>query len=86
MPSWNYIFRLSVPEFSLIINYIELNKETMSRDSVVGIASGYGLDDRGVGFRVPVGSRILSSRRCPDRLWGPPNLISDGYWGLSPRG
>jgi hypothetical protein len=26
-----------------------------SRDSVVGIATGYGLDDRGVGVRVPVG-------------------------------
>jgi hypothetical protein len=29
---------------------------------VVGIASGYGLDDRGVGVRVPVGSRILFSK------------------------
>jgi hypothetical protein len=28
------------------------------RDSAVGIATGYGLEDRGVGFRVPVGSRI----------------------------
>jgi hypothetical protein len=26
-----------------------------SRDRVVGIATGYGLDDRGVGVRVPVG-------------------------------
>jgi hypothetical protein len=26
-----------------------------SRESAVGIATGYGLDDRGVGFRVPVG-------------------------------
>jgi hypothetical protein len=34
-----------------------------SRDSAVGIATGYGLNDRGVGVRVPVGSRIFSSRR-----------------------
>jgi hypothetical protein len=34
-----------------------------SRDSVVGIATGYGLDDRGVGVRVPVGSRVFSSLR-----------------------
>jgi hypothetical protein len=34
-----------------------------SRDSVVGIATGYGLDDRGVGVRVPVGSRIFSTFR-----------------------
>jgi hypothetical protein len=27
----------------------------MSRDSVVGIATGYGLNDRGFGVRVPVG-------------------------------
>jgi hypothetical protein len=45
------------------------NMET-SRDTVVGIATGYGLDDRGVGVRVPVGSRIFSSPRRPDRLWG----------------
>jgi hypothetical protein len=53
---------------------------TRSRDSVVGIATGYRLDDRGVGIRVPVGSRILSSPR-PDKLWGPPSLLPNGYWG-----
>jgi hypothetical protein len=30
-----------------------------SRDSVVGIATGYGLDGRGVRVRVPVGSTIF---------------------------
>jgi hypothetical protein len=29
-----------------------------SRDSAVGTATGYGLDDRGVGVRVPVGSML----------------------------
>jgi hypothetical protein len=35
-----------------------------SRDSAVGIATGYGLDGRGVRVRVPVGARIffMSSR------------------------
>jgi hypothetical protein len=55
-----------------------------SRDSVVGIATGYGLDDQEVGVRVTVGSRIFSSPRRPDRLWGTPNLLSNGYWGSSP--
>jgi hypothetical protein len=32
-----------------------------SRDSAVGIATGYGLDDQGVGVRVPVGPRFFSS-------------------------
>jgi hypothetical protein len=45
----------------------------MSWDSVVGIATGYGLGDRGVGVRDPVGSRIFSSPCRPDQLWGPPN-------------
>jgi hypothetical protein len=52
-----------------------------SRDNSVGIATGYGLDDRGVGVRVPVESSIFSSPSHPDRLWGPPN----GYMGLFPR-
>jgi hypothetical protein len=49
-----------------------------SRDSAVGIATGYGLDDRGVGVRVPVGSIILFSPRRPNRLWGLPSLLSNG--------
>jgi hypothetical protein len=30
----------------------------MRRDSAVGIATSYGLDDRGVGVRVPLGSEV----------------------------
>jgi hypothetical protein len=43
---------------------------TGSRDNVVGIATSYGFDDRGVRVRVPVVSRIFSSPRRPDRLSG----------------
>jgi hypothetical protein len=53
----------------------------MSLDSSVGIATGYGLDDRGIGVRVPEGSRIFSSRRRPDWLWAPPNLLFNGLGG-----
>jgi hypothetical protein len=41
------------------------NGNIRSRDGVVGIATGYGLDDRGVGVRVPVESRIFFSPRRP---------------------
>jgi hypothetical protein len=47
-----------------------------SRDSSVGIGTGYWLDDQGgTGVRVPVWSKIFSSPYHPDRLWGPPNLL-----------
>jgi hypothetical protein len=49
-----------------------------SRDSSVGIANGYGLDDGGVGVLVPVGSRIFSSLRRPGRLWVNPTSYPVG--------
>jgi hypothetical protein len=51
----------------------------MSHGSTVGIATGYRLDDQGVGVRVPIASRILTCSYCPDRFLGPPNLLSIGY-------
>jgi hypothetical protein len=50
--------------------------------SAVATATGYGLDDRGVGVLFPVGSRIFTSPYLPDRLWGPPTLPSNVYRGL----
>jgi hypothetical protein len=67
-------------------NYFLITVSGRSRDSAVGIATGYGLDGRGVGVGVPVGTRIFSSLRCPDRLWDPRSLLSNGYQGLFPRG
>jgi hypothetical protein len=52
-----------------------------SQDSSVDTATSYGLDDRGVGVQVPVGVRIFTSPDRPHRLWGPPNLLSNGYRG-----
>jgi hypothetical protein len=54
----------------------------LSREAA--IATGYRLDDRGVGVRVPVWAKIVSSPHFPDRLWGPPNIVSNGYQGYIP--
>jgi hypothetical protein len=54
--------------------------------SAVGMVTGYGLDDQEVRVQLPVGSRIFSSPYHPDRLWGLPNLLSNGYQGFFPRG
>jgi hypothetical protein len=52
----------------------------MSQDSAVGIATGYGLDCRGVGDRVLVEARFLSSPRS-DRFWREPSFLSNMYPG-----
>jgi hypothetical protein len=57
-----------------------------AQESTIGIATGYGLEDREVGVRFPVRSRIFTSPCRPDRLWGSPNLPNIGYRGLFPVG
>jgi hypothetical protein len=51
--------------------------------SSVGTATGYGLDARGVGVRVPLLSSIFTFPYSPDQPWSPPNLLSNGYLGLT---
>jgi hypothetical protein len=49
----------------------------------VSIETVHGLDGQGVRVRVPVGALFFSSPNHPDRFWGPPSILSRGYWGLS---
>jgi hypothetical protein len=74
-----FLFLFSCSLSLSIYKYIFLSSITSHMG--VGIATGYGLDDGGVGVRIQVGSRIFSSPRRPDRPWGPPSLLPNGYRG-----
>ena len=48
---------------------------TVTRDSTVSIVTCYGLDGPGIeSWWRPI------FRARPDRLWGPPSLLYNGYW------
>jgi hypothetical protein len=79
---WLSTVSLNNPRKRLLQLY---NKQSEGRDSSVDIATGYGLDDQGIGVRVPVGAIIFTSPCRSERLWGPPSLLSNGYWRLFPR-
>jgi hypothetical protein len=49
-----------------------------SRDSIVSITTGCGLDDQGIGVQVLMGAKMFASPCRPNWLWGPPNLLSNG--------
>jgi hypothetical protein len=56
------------------------------RGGIEGIETGYGLDDRGVGVRVSLRSRIFNYPFRPVRYWGPPRLLSNVQQELFPPG
>jgi hypothetical protein len=70
-----YIYICNSPYSQSVIPF----NRPMSRDSVVGIATVYWLDDRGVEVRVPVVSKIFCYPRRPDRTWGPPKLLLSNW-------
>jgi hypothetical protein len=44
----------------------------------VGIEMGYRLDTPA---SIPSGANFSLLHSIPDRFWGPPNLLSNEYWG-----
>jgi hypothetical protein len=60
-----HLGRTTGRDASLLPWLLETHSSGWSRDSEVCIATGYGLDDRGIGDRAPVGSRIFSTVSRP---------------------
>jgi hypothetical protein len=54
---------------------VRLSGSNVGGDSTVGIATRYGLE--WFGDRIPVDGEIFRTR--PDRPWGPPSLLYNGY-------
>jgi hypothetical protein len=48
-----------------VIMKMVIYTRVLSQDGAVGIATGYGLDNRGVGIRVPVGPITISKLSRP---------------------
>jgi hypothetical protein len=59
---------------------------TGSQDSSICVATGYGMDGRGVKVQVPIEAIFPFSPSRPDRFWDPPNLLYNGYRRIFPRG
>jgi hypothetical protein len=53
--------------------------------SSVSIVPVYGLDDRAIEVRSPAEAKgFFLKPLCPERLWGPPSLLYNGYRGPMP--
>jgi hypothetical protein len=63
-------------------NFAKFQSIKFNLDNSVGIATGYRLDDRS--SILERGKILFSSLQRPDRLWGPPSLLSNGYWERFP--
>jgi hypothetical protein len=55
--------------------FLMFNTSTVGPGSSIGIATGYGLYGAGIESREGEIFHV-----CPDRPWGPPSLLYNGYW------
>jgi hypothetical protein len=72
--------------FADVLSFIPVFYYFRSRVSSGSIVSDYGLDDGAIVIRSQAGAKDFSSSLCPDRLWGPPSVLYNGYRWSFPRG
>jgi hypothetical protein len=64
--------------YSLINNFRKGTEHVWERVRSVGIGTGYRLDGQ---CTIPGSARLFSYPQRPDRLWGPPTVLSNMYQG-----
>jgi hypothetical protein len=79
-------FTPRTPLRALVVKFTFLSFHRMSRDSSVGIALGYGLDDRGSRVRLLAGLGIFLFTTASRTVLGSPSLLSNGIQRLFPWG
>jgi hypothetical protein len=90
-PMYSSLYPCSIDHFITLLQQQQvlltctLHQRLSNRGSSVGIATGYGMDDRG-SFLGGGGWEFFSSMPCPDRFWGPYSILSNGFQGLFPWG
>jgi hypothetical protein len=82
---WNYVHNWTVLVQQTMLSALH-SFLTTPYYCTISIVIGYGLDNRGVGVRVPVEARIFSSPCHPNGLWGSLSLLFNVYWGSFLRG
>jgi hypothetical protein len=80
LPKWENICGVSALTHTSRPTYSFCYRLNGRRDSGSLPASLYGLGDHG--STPGRGRDFFSPLLCPDRLWGPPSLLSNGYRGL----
>jgi hypothetical protein len=79
-------YQTSNENHTLYEYYVEDSGFDRSRESTIGIATGYELDGRRVEVLVPVGTSFFSSPHHPDRFWSLPSIIFNWYRRLVEAG
>jgi hypothetical protein len=74
---FSYVSISTNQAFKKIYSLFRITNIFQSRDSSVGIALGYGLDDQGSRGSIPGGGWEFFSSPRPERFWGPLSLLSN---------
>jgi hypothetical protein len=84
-PQWDMLLLVGMLYLCFIFYFCVLAVTELG--SSVSVVFDYGLDDRAIEVQSPAEAKgYFLKSLCPDRPWGSPSLLSNGYRGSFPRG